>query len=183
MSLVCHQQRLKTLPLFVDYGQRGAKLEWAACQRIHRTHKLGAPVRMDLHGFGTVIATGLTTRRLDVKEFAFVPGRNLLFLLAGAAYAFQNGAAAVAIGLLNEKTHIFPDQTSAFLAAAQNLFVEILGTSIQLVAPLIRLDKPEVIRAARDLGIRGTYSCHSGDRKPCGRCIACREILSARKGG
>jgi len=43
-----------------------------------------------------------------------MPGRNMMFLLIGGAYAYQVGAAAVAIGLLNEASSIFPDQTKDF---------------------------------------------------------------------
>ncbi len=183
MSLLANKEGLATFPLFVDYGQRSAKLEWSACLQFHRGHRLPRPERMDLQGFGRLIKTGLTSSNLDVRDHAFVPGRNLLFLLAGSAYAQQIGAAGVGIGLLREETHIFPDQTKAFLASAQDLFCEVLGRRIRMVAPLMGLDKRDVIRAARILKVQGTYSCHCGGRTPCGRCIACREFTAVGEEG
>ena len=55
-----------------------------------------------------------------------------------------------------------------------------LGAPVKLLTPLIDVSKATVIRLALEHGIAGTYSCHSGDKRPCGVCIACREISSAR---
>src|SRR6266705_2175297 len=65
-------------PLFIDYGQRAASQEWAACRRIHQTQGWPEPVRMDLAGYGTVIRSGLTSLDHDLCNEAFTPGRNLM---------------------------------------------------------------------------------------------------------
>ena len=36
--------------------------------------------------------------------------------------------------------------------------------------------KREVLAIAKMKGIVGTYSCHAGTRKPCGKCVSCLEV-------
>lgn len=163
-------------PLFIDYGQRAASREWATCQSVHRRFGLPEPRRMDLSGFGQVIASGLTTKRLDVKNDAFTPGRNLMFLLMGSSYAYQCGASAVAIGLLAEEFTLFPDQREPFLHEAENAIAAAMGRRIRILTPLIDFGKADVVRLAAEKGLSGTYSCHTGDEEPCGSCISCLEF-------
>jgi 7-cyano-7-deazaguanine synthase len=106
MSLMAQEEGLELFPLFVHYGQLGAAKEWEACKRLHEKHGLPTVTRMDLSGFGKTIPSGITDSRLRINEDAFLPGRNLLFILAGAAHAFKVQAHAVAIGLLNPAEHM-----------------------------------------------------------------------------
>jgi len=134
---------------------------------------------MDLSGYGKTILSGLTSDGLRLNEDAFLPGRNLLFLLAAAAYAYQLRVNAVAIGLLDERAHIFPDQTSTFLRAAEAAIEKALGRHVAVVAPLLSFTKREVLALAQLRGIHDTYSCHAGGEEPCGTCISCQEIATA----
>src|SRR5229473_2647140 len=104
MAVLTKEARIEQFPLFVDYGQRFLARELAACRRSMRNNHLPKPIVANIAGFGTLIRSGLTDRKLHVVEDAFTPGRNLLFLLLGAAFAYQTGATGVAIGLLNEET-------------------------------------------------------------------------------
>ena len=167
-------------PLFIDYGQLAATVEWKACQRISRYLSL-EPKRMDIHGLGSVIPSGLTNQDLDIKEKAFLPTRNLLFLTLGAAYGYSKSAHVIAIGLLSNP--IFPDQTSEFIHKAEKTISKALGLDISILTPLISLNKVDIIQLARrhNLPIDYTYSCHSGLQKPCGRCISCEERLAAER--
>lgn len=167
-------------PLFIDYGQLAATVEWKACQRISRYLSL-EPKRMDIHDLGSVIPSGLTNQDLDIKEKAFLPTRNLLFLTLGAAYGYSKAAHVIAIGLLSNP--IFPDQTSEFVQEAEKTISKALGIDVTILAPLITLDKIDTLRLARKYGlpIEYTYSCHSGNREPCGHCISCKERIAAEK--
>lgn len=132
---------------------------------------------MNLSGYGSLIASGLTDPDKDVVADAFTPGRNALFLLVAASYAVTVDAGAVAIGLLDERYRLFPDQSRAFLDECEKLLASALGREIALIAPLMRMSKADVVKVAEERGLRaGTYSCHEGGEKPCGRCIACREF-------
>jgi 7-cyano-7-deazaguanine synthase len=184
MALLAKEEGVEQYPLFIDYGQLSRRREWEACRRLHARHGLPRPKRMALAGFGGLISSGLTRPHARVNEDAFLPGRNLLFLLAGAAYAREVGAGAVAIGLLDERYRVFPDQTTSFLAAAEQALVAALGDRVRVIAPLMGFSKSDTIRLARAMGVEGTYSCHAGQSDPCGTCISCRETAGAlRKGG
>jgi 7-cyano-7-deazaguanine synthase len=89
--------------------------------------------------------------------------------------ASTRGVRNIVIGLLSERTVIFPDQTDRFLRATEAALTECLGNQIQIHCPLRDMTKADVIRLARERGISGSYSCHSGTEKPCGKCIACLE--------
>lgn len=181
MALLAKKEGIIQHPLFINYGQLGGEKELNACRAIHAAHGLPEPVAMSLSGFGQNISSGLTDREKDIFADAFLPGRNLLFLLAGAAYAYQADASAVAIGLLNEETHLFPDQTGQFLIQAEKMLSLCMGRSIRIIAPLMKFYKSDVLWLAKRYGLTGTYSCHSGLDEPCGVCVSCKELLSAQR--
>jgi 7-cyano-7-deazaguanine synthase len=180
MSLLFKRAGAKLFPLFIDYGQLAARKEWEACLQIHRKFKLPNPHNMNLRGYGALISSGLTDKGRDVNLDAFLPGRNALFLLVAASYAYSIGCNTVAIGLLNERYHIFPDQTKSFLKVMQKAIAGSLGKGIEVVFPLIDFTKTEVLAMADRQKVRGTYSCHSGLDKPCGKCISCLEIINSK---
>lgn len=181
MAVMIRDQNIEQRPLFVNYRQRAFNAEWDACKNVFSKMSLPNPTLMDLSGFGHLILSGLTTPDLDVREHAFLPGRNLLFLLAASAYAWQEDCSAVAIGLLNEETHLFPDQTQQFLTKSQEAISEALFLKLKVIAPLMHLSKADVIGIARNRSICGTYSCHAGTNPPCGICVSCLEITDSRK--
>jgi 7-cyano-7-deazaguanine synthase len=183
MAILAKEEGIPQSPLFINYGQICAEREMKACLDLHKRFGLPVPAIMDVSGFGQLIASGLTNPDMRVYEDAFLPGRNLLFLLAGAAYAYQTGSNAVAIGLLSEETHLFPDQTAEFLENTGQLVSLAMGRRITVVAPLMRFTKMDVIELARQKGITGTYSCHAGTESPCGICVSCREAKKALEGG
>lgn len=175
VGVMAREEGLDVYPLFIDYGQRTSKKEWETCRRVHAELGLPSPTKMDLSGFGQVIRSGLTSREMDVKEDAFTPGRNLLFLLMGCSYAHQVGASTVAIGLLSERFSLFPDQRSDFIKQAERAIKMALGRHVVVVMPLSEFSKADVVELAREKGINGTYSCHTGSNRPCGKCISCLE--------
>lgn len=182
IGVLANEEGHEVFPLFVDYGQRAAQNEWATCRRVHKTLGLPIPVRMDLSGFGQTILSGLTSTKLDIKENAFTPGRNLMFLLMGGAYAFQVNASQIAIGLLSEASSLFPDQSSDFILKSESAIRAALGIPIKVTTPLSDFTKQDVIQLAAAKGISGTYSCHTGTKPPCGVCISCLEFLSMTGG-
>jgi 7-cyano-7-deazaguanine synthase len=122
---------------------------------------------MDPSGYGQVIPSGITNRDLRISEDAFLPGRNMLMMLAGAGYAYRLNAQGVAIGLLSPESHLFPDQTEEFLRACETALETALGRRIAVVAPLLHLTKKDVLVLARERGLTTTYSCHAGGDTPC----------------
>ena len=182
IAVMAQEEGLEQFPLHIDYGQRAASREWTICQAVHERFKLPKPIRMDLSGYGTVISSGLTNEHLDIKKHAFTPGRNLMFLLMGAAYAHQLGASSITIGLLSEQFSLFPDQRSDFIAQSESVLTVALGRHIKIVTPLFDFSKSDVVRLAKEKGIAGTYSCHAGTEVPCGACISCLEFINIEEG-
>ncbi|OGA55004.1 MAG: ExsB family transcriptional regulator [Betaproteobacteria bacterium RIFCSPLOWO2_12_FULL_67_28] len=179
VGVLAKEEDIAAFPLFIDYGQRAATNEWGACRVVHKKLGLAAPTRMDLSGFGQVIRSGLTCDEKDLKDEAFTPGRNLMFLVMGAAYAHQVGADAVATGLLSERFSLFPDQRAEFVASAERAIVQALGRPFRVLTPLFEFSKADVVKLAAEKGISGTYSCHAGTELPCGRCVSCLEFIGA----
>lgn len=170
------EEGIQQHPLFVDYGQISKDRELAACRSAMFRLGLDDPEVVEIAGFGRLIRSGLTDRSLAIVDDAFTPGRNMLFLLVGAAYAYKLGANAVSMGLLHQDAALFPDQTSAFLEQAEAMLSACMGRGIRVLAPLAAFHKVDVVRLAKEKGIDGTYSCHAGGPDPCGVCIACREF-------
>ena len=183
MSLMAQEEGVALFPLFVDYGQLGASKEWAACQRLHEQFGLPKVTRMDLSGFGQTIPSGLTDPSLRINEDAFLPGRNLLFAVTGAAHAFTLGADSIALGLLDPANHLFPDQTKRFVEKCEKMIQIAMGKQIAILTPLIEFSKSDVLVMARARGIQDAYSCHAGGDTCCGVCVACVEIANAEEGG
>jgi len=170
---------ISVIPVFIDYGQRALERELEASRRICAQLGLEPPTVVDLSGFGRSVPSGLTRNDMDLNADAFLPGRNLLFLVAAASVAFSRGAAGVVIGLLDESSAIYPDQTASFVQAAERAIEAALGSRIKILTPLITVSKGAVMQLAQARGISETYSCHLGQEEPCGECIACREILNS----
>ncbi|HDZ47686.1 hypothetical protein LCGC14_0108180 [marine sediment metagenome] len=170
------EEGLRIFPLFIDYGQRAREKELAACKLAMKKFGLPEPEIADLSGFGKLINSGLTDSNLHIIDDAFTPGRNMLFLLTAAAYAYKKNADAISIGLLHESTSLFPDQTSRFLTEAESMISLCMGRQIKVLAPLALFTKSDVVALAAKKGITQTYSCHLGEEEACGNCIACNEF-------
>ena len=183
MSLMAQEEGVALFPLFLDYGQLGASKEWAACQRLHEQFGLPKVTRMDISGFGKTIPSGLTDPSLRINEDAFLPGRNLLFAVAGAAHAFTLGADSIALGLLDPANHLFPDQTKRFVEKCEEMIEIAMGKRLAILTPLIEFSKSDVLVMARARGVQDAYSCHAGGDTCCGVCVACVEIANAEEGG
>ena len=181
MTIMAKESGIEVHPLFVDYGQLSRDRELAACRHVFERHGLPQPEIADVSGYGRLVPSGLTNTDLDIYEQAFLPGRNLMFLLLGAAYAYKKGAKSVAIGLLYEGASLFLDQTRPFADEAEALLSRVLERPITILTPLMSFSKKDVIQLAEQKGVAETYSCHSGSEQPCGVCIACREFQLAEE--
>jgi len=167
------------IPLFVNYGQISYEMEWQACQEVCDYLSI-TPQKLDIPEYGKFISSGITNDALDVRKFAFHPGRNLMLLSVASSYGYLNSAYVIAIGLL--EPYEFPDQTKEFIMKAQDAIAEALDADIRIMTPLIKLNKLDLLLMARESGfpIENTYYCYSGTPIPCGHCSACEEYLSAK---
>lgn len=181
MSKMISLQGDKQYPLFIDYGQLAKEKEWKACKKVFKESKLPMPIKFDLSAYGKMMPSGITDSSKAIYDEAFLPGRNLLFLVVACSYAHYKGANRIAIGLLDERVHLFPDQTERFVVNTNIAANEALNDDLVIVTPLITFSKRDVINMAKEYGlpIKETYSCHSGNEQYCGKCISCLEIINS----
>jgi 7-cyano-7-deazaguanine synthase len=187
MSKIIEDQGSTLFPVFLDYGQIAAEKEWDACREVFKECGLPEVFRANLSEYGKLFPSGLTDISKDIYSDAFLPGRNMLLLLIGCVYGYRKKGDAVAIGLLSEEEHLFPDQTEEFIVNANFALNSALfkeeDKKLMIVTPLINFNKIQVIKLAEEynIPIEKTYSCHSGKDAYCGKCIACKEILNSDK--
>lgn len=181
MCKMLELEKQKQYPLFIDYGQLASEKEWASCKRVFSKSNLPKPTKICLEEYGKLIKSGITDRSKDIYNDAFLPGRNLLFIVVAASFAYQKGVSKIAIGLLSEKSHLFPDQTEEFIVNLNFALNSAFGNSFTIITPLINFSKKDVIKLAKkySLPIEDTYSCHYGEDIYCGKCVACKEIIDS----
>jgi len=174
--------------LAFDYGQRH-RVELEASAAIADVNGITdhRVIRVDL---GVIGGSALTTD-LDVPKDAvddgeipvtYVPARNLVFLSLAAGLAETVGASKIVIGANVVDYSGYPDCRPEFLDS----FVKtaLLGTKagsegrdMEVIAPLIALDKSEIIAMGLKLGVDYalTRSCYDPDKQgmPCGHCDSC----------
>lgn len=174
--------------LSVDYGQRHlAELDAAA--KVARL--LGAQehrvVRVNLGVFGgsalTDPAIAVPTAPSAGIPITYVPARNTILLALALAHAEVVGADAIYTGANAVDYSGYPDCRPEYLAAFEamaNLATKraVEGSPIAIRAPIVRMDKAEIVRRGLALGVDFslTVSCYDADAegRACGNCDACR---------
>ena len=177
--------------LFFDYGQRALKEEEKCVREISK--KLNSDFeKIKLPWLGK-ISTAMLNREgefkstiekdLEKKEDLltwWVPCRNSIFLINALAFAesefLKNKERYdIIIGLKNEGEAHFKDTTERFIKKINNLVKDATNDGdYEIIAPLIKLDKPEVIKLGEKLKIpfELTYSCYI-ENGHCGKCLNC----------
>ncbi len=110
------------------------------------------------------------------------PFRNVIFYSIAAHMAIQYEAEAVAGGHTLEDQTNLPDANISYLARLNELLDESLGISaVRIIAPLIRLTKPQIVRLGARLGapLSLTWSCWKMEQKHCGHCPGCQSRRQA----
>ena len=174
--------------LSFDYGQRH-RIELEAAARVAKS--LGAvehrTVKLDI---GWIGGSALTDNTIPVPQapgtgipITYVPARNTVFLAIALGWAEVLDARAIFIGVNALDYSGYPDCRPVFIEAFQQLAnlatrAGVEGRSIRIHAPLIHMQKGEIIQAGTRLGVDYalTTSCYDPDAqgRACGRCDSCR---------
>jgi len=172
----------RILPLYLRCGLRweAAELHWLRrFLRAVRSPRL-LPLEVIEMPLGALYGRhwSLTGRRIpgarSLDRAVFLPGRNALLLSAAAVVCSRRRISTIALGTL--KGNPFGDATPRFFRELGSTLTQALGRPIRILAPLRRLGKPELIRAAADVPLQLTCSCLSPvGRRHCGRCNKCAE--------
>jgi 7-cyano-7-deazaguanine synthase len=184
--------------LSFDYGQRH-RVELEAAARM--AARLGAQehrvlkVALDAFGGSALTANLAVPKARSAAEMArgipitYVPARNTIFLSFALAWAEVLEASDIFIGVNALDYSGYPDCRPEYIQAYERMAnlatkVGVEGrTHLRIHTPLMELNKAQIVRLARDLGVDFslTHSCYDPlpDGRPCGECDAC---LLRRKG-
>ncbi len=192
-----------------DYGQRHA-VEMSARQTLREqmvnvlpqwADRLGPDHVVDLTGFGAIGETAMTTDRAieaDARGLpnTFVPGRNLIFLVAAAALADRRGLEVLVGGMCETDFSGYPDCRNDTIQAMSQALTLGLAKPSPIETPLMFLTKAETWALAERIGgaalvqmiVEASHTCYLGDRTHrhdwgygCGTCPAC-ELRAAGYG-
>ncbi len=126
---------------------------------------------------------------LKYAPSAYIPSRNIIFYGIASSFAEILDAKYIVGGHNKNDVDSFPDSSKDFFDELNNtasLGKISKGRTGRIVLPLSKLDKSDVIKLGKRLGVpfEMTWSCYSSDRKPCGKCLSCRlRIAAFRKAG
>ena len=181
--------------LIFDYGQRHAiEIESAKSYLDHLLESEQYQGRLkytvvDMSPINVLAESALTRDEVDVPAdtpvekmgedipITFVPGRNVYFTTALAQMAYKEGLRHIALGVNILDYSGYPDCRPEFLDAMRTaLRIGIFnGTDLGVHAPLMYLDKTQIIRLGMELGVdySRTHSCYNGVAGGCGTCDSC----------
>ncbi|MGA2375765.1 MAG: 7-cyano-7-deazaguanine synthase QueC [Candidatus Sulfotelmatobacter sp.] len=175
--------------LHVSYGQRTEDREresfLAICRRLNIQEKLTVRIEA-LRAIG---GSALTDKSIAVPTsdpaahapgrdipVTYVPFRNAHFLAVAVSWAEVLGAEKIYIGAVEQDSSGYPDCRPAYYEA----FNQVIKTgtkagTIEILTPLIRLRKAEIVRLGLELGAPFdlTWSCYSRQDQACGICDSC----------
>ena len=179
------------LALTFDYGQRAAKGEIEAAAAISKRHDVEHRV-IDLPWLKEITKTALVEMSepmpcLDRSELddqgkagqsaerVWVPNRNGVFINIAAAFCEAFDADHVVTGFNAEEAATFPDNSSAFVEAANGALAYSTLAEVKLIAPTSSLNKKEIIRLAFEIDapLDLVWSCYEGGERMCGQCESC----------
>lgn len=174
-----------TLALTFDYGQKSVKKEIEAskkiCEYFGIEHKI---IKLDwlkdvTH---TALIEGDLPKGIQKKsDSVWIPNRNGLFLNVAAAFADGEGYDYIIIGANKEEGETFPDNTLEFIERTNKAFEYSTKTGVKVVAPLINLDKNDIVKQAieHNIPLKFVYSCYDNSEKHCGVCESCTRLKNA----
>jgi 7-cyano-7-deazaguanine synthase len=173
-----------------NYGQRSAEMEIKAskaiCEKLGMEHTvIELPWLAQLGGSALTSSEEvprLEMDELDDKEICdetarkvWVPGRNVVFSSIALSFAEAEGAEKIIVGWDFEEAATFPDNSKEFLDAFNNLLKIGSLDNIQIEAPLIQMDKKEIVKLGDEISapLDISYSCYMGEKWHCGVCESC----------
>lgn len=183
--------------LHASYGQRTEARELRAFSEIAEFYGVQEKLLARLDYFRAIGGSALTDAKIAVPEnelgspglggsaipVTYVPFRNAHFLSIAVSWAEASGAAAIYIGAVAEDSSGYPDCRPEYYKAFQELIRRGTRpeTKLEIMTPVIRLKKREIIRRGVELGapLHLTWSCYQSEDLACGTCDSCLLRLRA----
>lgn len=185
------------LALTFNYGQRAAKKEIKAAKTVTEyfniEHKvIETPWLKEITETSLVNTSQdlpmLNSNELDNPELTqisaknvWVPNRNGVFLNIAACYADSFNYSHIIFGANKEEGTTFPDNTQEFIDKINDAFEFSTLIKPKVVAPLINLNKIEIIELALEIDapLYLVRSCYTDEEKHCGKCESCLRLKRA----
>jgi len=174
--------------LHADYGQLTEAREGQAFEAIADHYAVPQHRRLiiSFENLRRIGGSALTDPSIPLPEgdihregvpVSYVPFRNAHLLATAVSWAEVLGAAHIFVGFVEEDSSGYPDCREVFLKsfeATANLGTK-PETRIQLHAPLIHLNKGQIVAKGLELGapLQLSWSCYQGELEACGRCDSC----------
>ena len=185
---IAKQSKAKIFGLSFDYGQRHKKELYSASMIAkHFDINEFKVIKLNLSLWGgsslTDIEKNIPTKGVQTNKIpnTYVPGRNTIFISVALSYAEAINADFIGLGVNALDYSGYPDCRPDYIKKFQELadLANKRGREnnpIKLWTPLLDLNKEEIIQLAFDNNVpfEKTWSCYSGDSKPCGKCDSCR---------
>lgn len=178
--------------LHVAYGQRTEKRELQAFNALADFYRAERRLVCRLEHLKHIGGSCLTDRGiaveradLDRKDIpsSYVPFRNAHFLSIAVSWGEVLGARKIFIGAVAEDSSGYPDCRPEYYEAFNRVIAAGTKpeTQLEIVAPVIRLRKNEIVRRGRELGapFELTWSCYQKEDLACGVCDSCALRLRA----
>jgi 7-cyano-7-deazaguanine synthase len=182
--------------LHASYGQRTQARERRAFEEIANFYAIRERLVVQLDHFRAIGGSALTDQKIAVPEdqlgvpgphgdipVTYVPFRNAHFLSVAVSWAEAIGAEAIYIGAVAEDSSGYPDCRPEYYRAFQELVKAGTRpeTNIEIVTPVIKLKKSEIVRRGVELGapLHLTWSCYQSEDAACGACDSCLLRLRA----
>lgn len=180
------RQQLTVQPIFIRCG-----LHWEAVELSYLRRYLEALAGPSLRPlvildepiadvYGTHWSTtGQGVPAADSPDSAvYLPGRNLLLFGKAMLWCHLHGVAAISAGLLS--TNPFPDATSEFLRAMEDLVHRATGSEVRILRWFEGKTKADVMKLGVGLPLQHSFSCiRPLGGLHCGRCNKCAERRQA----
>ncbi len=173
--------------LHVGYGQKTQARELSAFNAIADYYGVTKRLIANVGYLKEIGGSSLTDDSIPIDESglkdgdtvptSYVPFRNTHLLSIAVSWAEVIGASSIFIGAVEEDSSGYPDCRKEYYQAFNNL-VEVgtkPETHIQVIAPLIDLNKSEIVLKGVELGapLHLTWSCYKNTDKACGVCDSC----------
>lgn len=178
--------------LHVRYGQKTQDREERAFRDLVRHFDAKQHLIVDIDHLRRIGGSSLTDPRIQVADAAttrrgvpssYVPFRNAHLLAIATSWAETIGAKKIFIGVVEQDAAGYPDCTRDFISAFNQAIR--CGTKpeteIEIVAPLIDLNKADIVRRGLELKapFHLTWSCYRASDAACGTCESCALRLAA----
>jgi len=192
-AAIAKSEGYEIFALHANYGQRTHQRESKAAKDIADYLDACDFKVVDMNFLREIGYSALTSVNIDVPQGVlsedvpptYVPFRNTILLSLATAYAETLCADAIFIGSHREDFGGYPDNRPEYIEAMQKVIE--LGTRpqthIKLRAPLLAMDKRDIIKKGFDLEVPFdmTWSCYKNNDKACGLCESCLRRLRAFK--